>query len=344
MCCVQSNANTLNVFKSKAHGSISISNLQTCGSVWHCPWCAAKITERRRVEMNKAQDAHKADGGSLSFVTRTVPHTNKNSLVFLRDGFRNADKFMKSSRKYKKMLLRFMCSDNIKAFEMTVGHINGWHLHTHEIFFHDGGAFEGEALESNPAYVAFLKDFESTYYELWRDAATKAGFDTPSRQHGLQVQNGDFAAEYIAKWGCEPESKWDSSAELTKAHIKKSRAGYTPWDLVRYYRDTGDERLVPILQEYAHSMHGQQQLIWSKGLKKKFGIGEVSDEEIVESIEDDGEEIGVLSPVQWQFIVKNDLRADFFMLASEGWDVITNHLRSYDQYPHFYMGGISENS
>lgn len=82
---------------------------------------------------------------------------------------------MKSSRQYKKMLLKFMCSDNIKAFEMTVGFLNGWHLHTHEIFFHDSGAFEGEAVATNPAYVTFLKEFEQAYYEIW----SKAAFDMP---------------------------------------------------------------------------------------------------------------------------------------------------------------------
>ncbi len=336
LCCVQSNAKALNVYKSKAHGSISVSNLQTCGSVWHDPWCAAKITERRRVEMNKANKLHKADGGTTSFATRTVPHTKKNSLLFLRDGFSKADKYMKKNKKYTKMLLRFAASYNIKNFETTVSHINGWHLHVHELFFHDAGAFEGAALESNPAYVAFLKDFEQIYYEIWRDAAMKAGFDMPSREHGLQVQNGDFAAEYIAKWGCEPESKWDTSTELTKAHIKKSRNGFTPWDLIRLYRDTGDERLVPIIKEYAHTMHGEQQLIWSKGAKKHFKVGELTDEEIADQVEDEGEEIGVLSPVQWKFIVKNDFRSEFFSFASQGWDELTNFLHSFEDYPRIF--------
>jgi hypothetical protein len=149
----------------------------------------------------------------------------------------------------------------------------------------------------------------------------------------------------VAKWGCEPESKWDSAAELTKAHIKNSRHGYTPWNLIRLYRDTGDERLVPIILEYAHTMHGQQQLIWSKGLKEKYGINDISDEELNEKLQDDGEQIGVLSPVQWKFIVKNDLRAEFFYFAAEGWEVVTDFLHSFEEYPRvFDMGVIPQNS
>jgi hypothetical protein len=334
---VQSKIKGCDVFKSNTYGKVSISNVQTCGSVWHCPVCAAKITERRRVEMETAINAHKAAGGSISFVTRTVPHTNKLSLLNFRDSFRLSDKFMKESRTYKNMLPRFQCSGNIKAFELTVGEFNGWHLHVHEVFFHDAAAFEGLALEANPAYVAFLNDFEQTYFDIWHDAAVKAGFYSPSRKHGLQIQNGDFAAEYIAKWGVEPQSKWNSSTELTKAHVKSSFKGFTPWELIRFYRDTENEQLIPIIQEYAHTMHSQQQLIWSKGLKKKYEIKDMTDEQISDEIEDDAEKIGVLSPVQWQFIVKNDLRAEFFTMAAEGWDVLTEFLHSFDDYPKIFF-------
>jgi hypothetical protein len=344
-CVVQSNAHGVSVFKSRAHNSISCSNVQTCTSVWHDPVCAAKITERRRFEVNKGISIHKLNGGRITFVTRTIPHTKADSLVSLRDRFRKADAYMKEFYQYKKMRSRFKVYGDIKVFELTVTWLNGWHFHVHEVFLHDADAFEGEALESNPAYAAFLKDFESTYYGIWRDMAVKAGFDTPSREHGLQVQNGDFAAEYIAKWGCEPESKWGVDSELTKAHIKNSRKGYTPWALIRLYRDTGDERLIPIIQEYAHSMHRQQQLIWSTGLKKKLGINEITDDEIAAEIEDDAEEIGVLSPVQFKFIVKNDILIDFYLFAAQGWDVLTNFLHSFDGYPRvFSLEAIPQNS
>jgi hypothetical protein len=114
---------------------------------------------------------------------------------------------------------------------------------------------------------------------------------------------------------------------------------------MRLYRDTGDERLVPILQEYAHTMHGARQVQWSKGLKKAFGIGEKSDEDLVDELDDVAEELGVLSPVQWQFIVKHDLRIPFFHFAAEGWGVLTDYLHSFDNYPKiFSMIETSEKS
>ncbi len=344
-CVPQSNDKGIRLLKSKAFGTISVSNMQTDGSVWHCAVCAAKITERRRVEMNRGTNNFKLRGGFTSFGTRTAPHTRFHSLASVRNKFRLADKYMKETRQYKNLRVRFNIHGDIKAFELTVTWLNGWHLHVHEIFFHNAGAFEGEALQSNPAYVAFLKEFEEAYYEIWRVAAVKAGFEEPSRKHGLQIQNGDFAADYVAKWGCEPESKWDASAELTKGHIKTSRKGVNMWDLIRLYRDTGDERLIPIIQEYAHTMHGQRQLIWSPGLKDSLGINDLTDEEIAAELVDDAEEICVLSPMQWKFIVKNDLRSLVFDFAAEGCDVLTDFLHSFEDYPKIFRLGVhDENS
>ena len=39
------------VWKSREHGTASYGGLQTCGSVWTCPVCAAKIAERRRIKL-----------------------------------------------------------------------------------------------------------------------------------------------------------------------------------------------------------------------------------------------------------------------------------------------------
>jgi hypothetical protein len=91
LCCVQDKHKPLTVFKSSKHKTISVSNLQTCGSVWQDPFCAAKITEKRRTEINKATALHKLDRGSNTLSTRTVPHSKNDSLQSMRDRYRKAD-------------------------------------------------------------------------------------------------------------------------------------------------------------------------------------------------------------------------------------------------------------
>lgn len=335
---VQDKQKPLTVYKSNNFNSISVSNLQTCGSVWDCPVCAAKITERRCKEVHHAFGIHKLNCGFLSFTTRTVPHTKDDSLIDMRNKFRKADSLMKGHSSYKSLAKKLGVIGSIKVYEVTVGEFNGWHLHVHEIFFHSKDApFDGDAVSTNPDYAAFLETFRAGLYARWKVDAVKAGFNEPSEEHGLQVQNGDFAADYIAKWGIESSSSWDASSELTKAHIKKSKKGFSPFDLFRSLRDTGDERLIPIIREYSESMFGQRQLVWSRGLKALFDVKDLSDDELVEAVEDDSERIGVLSPTQFKFIVKNDLRTEFYLLALDGWDVLTSFLTSFPDYPAFSM-------
>ncbi len=327
----------LSVYISSKHGTVSVSNLQTCGSVWHCPVCAAKITEKRRLEVQKAIVDHQAAGGSVSFVTRTVPHYKSDSLILLRDRFRKADSIYRANGSYKIIVKDKKCKGaSIKVFELTVSEANGWHLHVHELYFHESDAFRGVAVSLNPDYQEFLRSFEDGLYKHWRTAALKAGFYEPSRAHGLQVQNGDFAAEYFAKYGVEPQSGWGIDSELTKAHIKKAKKGFSPFDLLKLYHDTKHPDLIPILQEYAHAMQRQQQLIWSRGLKKRFGITDKTDEELVEELDDVAVEVAKISPAQWKFIVKNGHQVSFF-LSEESFYNLMSYLATESDYPAFSL-------
>ena len=68
------------VWKSKNHKTASYAGLQTCGSVWVCPVCGAKVVERRRGEIQQAMAMHRACGGEVHLLTLTVPHTRFNAL------------------------------------------------------------------------------------------------------------------------------------------------------------------------------------------------------------------------------------------------------------------------
>ncbi len=55
-------------------------NLQTCGSVWACPVCGAKITERRKIELTAALVAAKELGWVVVMATYTVRHNASDAL------------------------------------------------------------------------------------------------------------------------------------------------------------------------------------------------------------------------------------------------------------------------
>src|SRR5438552_1083589 len=53
-CMRRIQATTVDVFYSPQHQSAHYGGLMVCGSVWVCPLCAAKISERRRAELEQA--------------------------------------------------------------------------------------------------------------------------------------------------------------------------------------------------------------------------------------------------------------------------------------------------
>ena len=124
----------------------------------------------------------------------------------------------------------------------------------------------------------YFKNYASELAEQWINACVKSGLNAPSMKHGLDLRNGYYAEQYVAKWGLEDE--------VTKGHIKKGRNGsYTPFDLLQlsiseeivHGRSSGK-----LFQEFAIAMKGGRQLVWARGLKSLLEIDDKSDEELAE--------------------------------------------------------------
>jgi len=66
-------------------GSACYCGLETCGNVWLCPVCSAKIHRRRGNELREALTTWEAKGHAASLVTITVPHDLDDGLAKLVD-------------------------------------------------------------------------------------------------------------------------------------------------------------------------------------------------------------------------------------------------------------------
>ena len=98
-------------------------------------------------------------------------------------------------------------------------------------------------------------------------------------QHGLDVRGGQFAAEYIAKFG--RDQKWGLSREVTMHAAKtgSDNKGAHPFQLLAW-ADAGDGQAVEQFREYALAFEGKRMLSWSRGLKKLLtGADETTDDE-----------------------------------------------------------------
>lgn len=61
-------------------GVAGFAGLQSCGSVWVCPLCAAKIAARRAEELGEVLSWARREGHTLALVTMTVSHKRKDTL------------------------------------------------------------------------------------------------------------------------------------------------------------------------------------------------------------------------------------------------------------------------
>lgn len=273
----------IEIIKSNAHGRASYKGLYVCARLWTCPVCAAKISERRRVELVQALATAKAQGLTVKLLTLTVPHGIGDDVNALLASIKNAWRRTSTGRAGKALRKLLGVKGTIRALEVTYGQ-NGFHPHLHVLMF----------LEGNVTNNAV----QDLFAPLWQDACTKAGLPRPSDAHGCRVDDGSKAAAYASKWGLE--------SEMTKSHIKKGKAGgMTPWDFLRAVLDDGPDaaKYRALFKVYADAFHGQRQLHWSKGLKSLLEVGEVSDEELAILDQDNCHTLATLVPSEWRAIM-----------------------------------------
>lgn len=289
---------SVNILHVPEHGKAFYANLQVCSSVWHCPVCAAKITERRRVELAGVLSSW---AGGLVLVTLTLRHNVSDSLDMLLNGLLGAARRWSGGRAAGVLRGRWGVLGSVKALEVTHG-VNGWHPHLHILFFTSSKRTQG---------------FEQQARVTWVNALSSIGFDA-SWEHGLTAVAGNrAAADYLAKYG--RASWWGLEHELTKQPVKRGRrGGRTSGQLLADY--LGGDRAAGLLwQEYATAFKGRHQLQWSRGLRGRLGLGvEKSDELLNLEHEESAYLLAQLTLAQWKTVLGNDARGELLAVASTG--------------------------
>lgn len=318
---VRQSTKDVEVLKSVEHKTTFYANLQTCGSVWACPVCSAKIAERRRAEIQAAMSVHKASGGCVNMLTLTCPHQVKDNLADLLTKQAKALNSFWNDRHVKVILAEMGTIGQIRALETTHGRLspsnNGWHPHYHVLMF------QGLNGSLNAFDASQMMDWQARLYLVWQRVCVRAGLGSPSFAHGLKLDDGSKAAHYVSKWGLEDE--------MTKGHTKKAIHGETPFDFLRaYLADPTDKQAGALFKEFAQTFKGKRQLHWSKGLKKRYGIGEKTDEEVSQEQDDQARLLGSITLEQWLDVLAAGGRGNVLQLAasSSGWDAVEIYLLS----------------
>jgi len=338
MCCRGTTGQPPTIRRSPDGNRADYHGLQRCGSVWICPLCAPKIAARRRDEGNIAiarwGTGHQGETGGVYFLTFTFQHDRdtggegqlKAQLGRLADALRR----LKGTRAYRALMDRISAKGEIRALEVTYGEFAGWHPHSHAIVFCRRQAMP-ELRKLRGLWARELIARGLAGLELGDIGVDRFRKLRHLLLHCFQVQPGAFAADYLAKFGREPEGergRWSLSAELTHGHLKRGRGDRdgTPsrcehasmWELLNDALD-GDRRSADLFREFGEAFHGRRQLYWSKGLRAFFGIDELEDEAIAaEPDRECTEHVIQLDTYQWANTIAHDARHDVLCAAASG--------------------------
>lgn len=270
----------------KAKRKAGFGGLHTCGSLWVCPVCSAKITVRRAEELEKVLDWNAGRGGSTALATFTVRHNRGHSLDELwNTAIRKAWRSMTENRSWKEGRKYLGVDHYIRATEVTHG-ANGWHVHLHVLLFFDRLVSE-----------EMVRAFQAELFDLWSAALQRNGFEA-SQAHGVDVRLAE------AQSHLEALGKYMSKLvfEASGGRFKKGReGGRTPFEILGDFLATGLEADAVLWWEYERISKGKRQLTWSRGLKATAGLNDVTDEEIAKE-EIDGDQMITMPNSTWRVV------------------------------------------
>ena len=299
-----SNSNGVQIFRAVGSKRSHFAGLVQCGSVWHCPVCAAKIAVRRRAELLIATNRTVEEGGVCGLLTCTIKHASHESCALVLERLQLLFDRLNSGKSAKSFREHFEIFGQVRALEFTRG-INGWHPHIHSLLFSE------RSIEWSLVADALFTRYASA-------ARKEFGFELP--RLALDVRGGSAAAEYISKWGIEYEI---AGTALKRA----SEESDTPFSLLGKYVD-GDKNAGQQFVEFATSVsrpgekrvQSTRQLVWSRGLKKRFAIVDLTDEEIATREEEPAVLLGTLTFEQWLKVLGQpfDARVVLLQISSVG--------------------------
>ncbi|ATA90915.1 hypothetical protein CGC56_01250 [Capnocytophaga canimorsus] len=257
------------VVRGKESQKVYYSGLMKCGSVWRCPVCSFKITQRRQLEVfelsNKWLNLHeKTTGkkGRLSFITLTLRHSKSDLLeVLLKRLSEEFRKFQKTSV-YKRIEEENNIRGFVKTLEIKYSFENGWHPHLHLLYFHTQEETHKFHKEFVKAWCKRKKISASLNAQCAKDVYTEKGI-----------------VDYV--------TKWDMSKEMTQGHHKinpNENKRFTPFLILRLltennfkntYADRNFKRnLEGLFYEYSRYTKGKHLINISKNLKREMKLYE----------------------------------------------------------------------
>ena len=271
------------MFAGRAH----YSGVLSCGAVWLCPVCAAKIATRRTTEVHDVLTAHLAAGGGAEFLTLTLPHDAGDALAVTRRIAADGWKRVQQGRGWEAVKDTVGITGTIRTLEVTHGR-NGFHPHVHSL-----------VLTTRPVTDDERARLLTHAFTSWRSAVVKGGQRAPLPEHTTisAVRDASDVAQYVTKIG--------AALEVTQGAAKLGRrAGQrTPFAVLSDFLAHGDADDLAVWREWEAGIKGAKQLTWSRGLRAQFDVADVTDEALAAE-EVGGVEVASLTAEEWKAVCR----------------------------------------
>jgi hypothetical protein len=264
--------------------SAGVGGVASCGSVWACPVCSAKIAARRTSEIEQVLAWNAARGGSVALATFTMRHHSGHRLKSLRTALQAAWRHITEHRTWKKTRKQLGCDEYIRAIECTYGE-NGWHLHIHVVLIFDG-----------PISAEMVEDWTDELYGLWSDGLAMNNMEA-SREHGVDVRVGQGALDGLGKYLSK------LTYESAGGRFKKGRkGGRTPFELLDDAINHGNADDWDAWFEWEAGSKGMRQITPSRKLWERAGLGKQSKDEEITEEDEGGDTLAHIAPSSWKWL------------------------------------------
>lgn len=299
---------SVGINKSREHSRTFYTGVVQCGRVFTCPVCAAKVQERRRLEISQAFDwaYNKNKNKKVILVTFTFPHQRTDELKALLEKQKDAYRRLRSGKAWQKKKEHLGFLGFIRSLEITYSDQNGFHPHTHEAWI----------VNKNVDVHAFRE----WLVNRWFNNCSKAGLITEEYEkiekffeHAVQITDFASNSDYMAKM--DDSNHWGADRELAKSSVKQAKGkGKHPYEFLNESMN-GNKRSAALFLKYADAVRGARQIFWSQNLKSKVGVHDMTDEEIAKQVEDKADVLGQLDKQEWNIIVKGNYQSFILDLA-----------------------------
>lgn len=293
----------------------SIGNVQTCGSVWSCPVCAARIAVQKGKLVQKALQYAKENNQIPIMVALTASHDLHTPLKEFKKKFKAAWNMFSAHRQWKNFKKNYGLRHWIANREITYG-ANGWHYHMHLLLFMDAVSLK---------YADNDIKLEEALSKLWLNCLAHKGL-SGLEEYALKVSAGEnVGVTYLTKIGLTEDAKTgDLQYEMTASGNKKS--GYTIWDILRH-ASYGDKTSETLYIEFVGAMFGDSFLSFSKGFLPLL-------HKLAQQSEDDGNSEKIdwieIAPYWWGIVYRSYAIADLLECAAKTRDTVAVRWFLYD--------------